>query len=65
MVAEGNNLLLGNKESKLVQTLLRELGDLDTLYDSTEVWRDVLDRNAILEQVGLLWVCTEARIGEF
>ena len=64
LVAERNNLLLGDKERELVKTLLGELRDLDAFDDGTEVRGDVLQRNTILEQVRLLGVSTEAGVRE-
>ena len=64
LVAERNNLLLGDKERELIKTLLGELRDLNTFDDGTEVRGDVLQRNTILKQVRLLGVSTEARVRE-
>ena len=63
LVTEGNNLLLSNEEGALVETLLRELRDLHARDDSAEEGRELLDLDAILQQVGLLGISAKSGVG--
>ena len=65
LATEGNDLLLSNEKSKLVETFLGELRNLHTLYYGAEVRGDILHGDTILEQVGLLGISTKTRIREF
>ena len=62
LIPEEEHLALGGIECKLVQALLRELGDLHAGDLSTEVWADMGDLGFGGEKVRLGRVSAEANV---
>jgi hypothetical protein len=65
LVAEQEDLALGCVERKFVETVVGELGNLDTPNFCAKVRAEVLDLGVGVEEVGLGLVGKEALVGEF
>lgn len=62
LVTEDQHLALSSKQRKLVQSLFRELRKLDAVNLSAKVRAEVARLHVGCKEVGLGWVCAEARI---
>ena len=62
LIAKDQNFPLGSKQSKFIQTLLCELGYLDTRNFSAEVWTDVASGDVEVEEMRFLRISTSTRI---
>lgn len=64
LITEGDNLLLCDEEGEFVKALLRQLRDLNTRDDSSEEGGELFDFYTVLQQVRLLRISAQARVGE-